>query len=133
MGLKDAFNAQMERARTSAVYGVHRLSGGEYTYLPKGKFKNIRKPVAGAVAEHESGADVGGRTTLTRIAAGAIIAGPVGAIVGGMFKKDRNRFYVTITFPDGDVAVIDGPAKDESRLREFTAKVNAAAKAHSDD
>lgn len=126
MGFKDWFSAQQERADANAVYGVHRLNGGDYTYLPQGKFKNIKKPIAGAVAEFESGADVGGRTTLTRVAAGAIIAGPVGAIVGGMFKKDRNRVYVTITFPDGDVVVVDGPAKDESKVRSFAQKVNAA-------
>lgn len=131
MGFKDWFNAQQERADANAVYGVHRLNGGEYTYLPQGKFKNIKKPIAGAVAEFESGADVGGRTTLTRVAAGAIIAGPVGAIVGGMFKKDRNRVYVSITFADGEVVVLDGPAKDEPKVRAFAHKLNLAAARHS--
>lgn len=128
MGFKDAWNAQLDRSRSSAVYGVHRVNRSEYVYLPKGAFKSVRKPVAGASAEFESGADIGGRTTLTRVAAGAIIAGPVGAIVGGMFRKDRNRVYVTISFADGEVAVIDGPARDESKLRAFAAKVNAAAR-----
>ena len=127
MGFKDAWNAQMERSKTSALYGIHTVSQGVYSYIPKGQFKKIKKPITGAVAEFESGADVGGRTTLTRVAAGAIIAGPVGAVVGGLFKKDRNRAYVTVTFPDGDVVVIDGPAKDERKLREFAAKTNAAS------
>lgn len=127
MGFKDAWNAQMERSKNSAVYGTHVISAGQYSYLPEGGFKKIKKPIAGAVAEYEHGADIGGRTTLTRVAAGAIIAGPVGAVVGGMFKKDRNRVYVTITFPDGAIVVVDGPAKNERKLRDFASKVNAAA------
>lgn len=127
MSIKDAWNAQLERSKNNAVYGTHVINGGEYSYLPKGGFKKIRKPLAGAVAEFESGSDIGGRTTLTRVAAGAIIAGPVGAVVGGLFKKDRNRVYVTITFADGEVAVVDAPAKHESKIRDFAAKVNAAA------
>lgn len=126
MGFKDAWDAQMERSKTAAVYATHTLSGDKYSYLPKGGFKSVKKHIGGAVAEDESGADVGGRTTLTRVAAGAIIAGPIGAIVGGLFKKDRNKCYVTITFPDGDVVVIDGPAKHESKLRDFAAKANTA-------
>lgn len=126
MGLKDAWNRQMERSKANAVYGVHRINGDTYVYLPEGGFKQVRKPIAGAVAEYEPGSAVGGRTTLTRVAAGAIVAGPVGAIVGGMFKKDRSRGYVSITFPDGDVVVVDGALKDEKKLREFAGKVTAA-------
>lgn len=117
----------MERSKANAVYGVHRINGDSYVYLPDGAFKQVRKPIAGAVAEYEPGSAVGGRTTLTRVAAGAIVAGPVGAIVGGMFKKDRSRGYVSITFSDGDVVVVDGPLKDESKLRTFATKVNQAA------
>jgi len=70
---------------------------------------------------------MGGRTTLSRVAAGAIVAGPIGAIVGGMFKKDRAKVYVTTTFADGEVVILEGPVKDEAKVREFARKVNAAA------
>lgn len=126
MGLMDKLKDARANAEYSAAYDVHSVNRGMYSYLPVGKFKQIRKPVSGAVAEFETGADAGGRTTLTRVAAGAIIAGPLGAIVAGMFKKDRNKIYVTVTFPDGDVAIIDAPAKDDSKLREFARKINAA-------
>lgn len=129
MGFKDAWNAQMERSKAAAAdapfaarYGGHYLAQGSY------HFALDSRPIAGAVAEFENGADIGGRTTLARVAVGAIIAGPVGAIVGGMFKKDRAKVYVTTTFPDGEVIILEAPAKDESKLREFTRKVNAAAK-----
>ncbi|MEQ6899014.1 hypothetical protein [Microbacterium sp. KR10-403] len=129
MGIKDAWNRQMERSRIEAAYGVHSVTrDGNYRYMPLGSLKQQVRPVAGAVAEYEAGSVIGGRTTLTRVAAGAIIAGPVGAIVGGMFKKDRGRGYVTVTFPDGAVAVVDGPIKDEDKMRQFVARVNEAAR-----
>ena len=120
--LNDAFGG-----KGYAFYGPNTVKKGTFTHLPKGRLKPVKKPVAGAVAEYESGTDAGERTTLTRVAAGAIIAGPVGAIVGGMFKKDRTKGYVTVTFSDGEVIVIDGPLKDESKMREFTQKVNDMA------
>lgn len=114
-----------------ARYGTHLVIHGKYGYLPTNALKTVKMPVAGAVAEFESGATVGGRTTLTRVAAGAIVAGPVGAIVGGLFRKDRNKIYVTTTFPDGKVVILEGPAKDESKLREFARKVNDASEHYS--
>lgn len=131
MGIKEAWNRQMERSKAAAMesregiaprYGLNYVNHGDYFGV------GVKKPVAGAVAEFESGAAVGGRTTLTRVAAGAIVAGPVGAIVGGMFKKDRSKVYVTVTFPDGQVVVVDGPSKDESKLRQFAAEVSAAGR-----
>lgn len=146
MGFKDWFNAQNERNRKwkeseaqrregqqsertaprTFAYGVHRVSNGEYVYLPKGQIKSVRKPVAGASAEFESGASHSSATA-GRVIAGALIAGPAGAIVGGMFRKQKGRCYVYVTFSDGDVAVVDGPIRDEPKLREFAQKINTAA------
>lgn len=132
MGFKDAWNAQLERSRIECSYGVHSVNkDGTFRFLPQGKFKQDIRPVAGAVAEYEAGSDIGGRTTLTRVVAGAVLAGPVGAILGGMFKKDRSKGYVTVTFPDGAVVIIEGPLKDEPKLRTFARKVNEAAQHHS--
>ena len=127
MGLKEAWSRQVERSRAFAAYGVHSVRDGEYRYLPEGKFKQIRIPVAGAVAEYEAGSSSAGRTTLTRVAAGAIIAGPAGAIVGGLFKKDTSRGYITVTFPDGSVVIADGPLRDEPKMRQFAQRVNELA------
>lgn len=109
-----------------ALYDTHKIRKGIYSYLPKGKFAMVKKPVAGAVAQFEMGDDFGSRSTLGRVAAGAIIAGPVGAIMGGMFKKDSTRVYVTITFADGDVVVVDAPRKKGATLQAFARDVNAA-------
>ena len=117
----------LESAKWSAAYGTHSVRNGQYSYLPAGRMRPEHRDVAGAVAQFEAGGAVGGRTTLTRVAAGAVIAGPVGAIVGGLFKKDRSKVYVTVTFPDGAVVIVDGPAKDELRLRQFAVKVNEAS------
>lgn len=127
MGLGDKLREAREHAKYFAAYDVHKIDRGRYVYLPKGQFASVKKPIAGAVAEYEAGSDLGGRTTLTRVLAGAVVAGPVGAIVGGMFKKDRSRGYVTVTFTDGDLVVVDGPLKDEPKLRDFASKINAAA------
>ncbi|MBC9954949.1 hypothetical protein ICM05_09895 [Leucobacter sp. cx-42] len=99
-------------------YNGHTASYKGYRYL-----LGARRPIAGANAEFESGADRS-RPTLTRIGAGALLAGPVGAIAGGMFKKDKTRVYVTIIFPDDATVIIDGPAKDEKKLRNFAEAVN---------
>lgn len=134
MGFKAWYKAQDERhknyvagqkravAGVSARYGLLHTVDDGWLSVP-----GLSRSVAGAVAEFESGADQK-RTTLTRVAAGAIVAGPAGAIVGGLFRKDQSRVYVTISFPDGDVAVIDGPTKDERQLREFARVVNVLGK-----
>lgn len=121
--MKESQARAIERGERMAYYGVHSVKDGVYNYLPDGKFKSISKPVAGATAEFESGSDRK-RPTLTRIGAGAIIAGPVGAVVGGLFQKDRSKAYVTVIFEDGDTAIIEGPAKDEAKMRKFAADVN---------
>ena len=129
MGFKDAWNRQMERSRIVAAYGVHSVTrDGNYRWMPEGSLKQQVRPVVGAVAEYEPGSASAGRTTLTRVAAGAIIAGPAGAIVGGLFKKDTSRGYVTVTFPDGSVVVADGPLRDEPKMRQFAQRVNELAR-----
>lgn len=83
-------------------------------------------PVAGATAEFESGADRK-RPTFTRVVTGAVIAGPAGAIVGGLFRKDKSRVYVLVTLADGRQVIADTSVKHEKQAREWAAKVNAAA------
>lgn len=112
-------------AATYASYNVHSIKNGEYSYLPPGKFKQVTKPLEGASAEFELGSDRN-RPTLTRIGVGAILAGPAGAIVGGLFKKDRKKNYITVIFADGDTVIIEGPAKHEKKMRQFTASINNA-------
>lgn len=134
MGFKDAWNRQMERSRIVAGYGVHSVTkDGNYRWMPEGSLKQQVRPVSGAVAEYEPGSATGGRTTLTRVAAGAVIAGPVGAILGGMFKKDTSKGYVSVTFPNGDVVALDGPLSDEPKMRQFVQRVNDMARERADE
>ncbi|QAB17489.1 DUF4429 domain-containing protein [Leucobacter muris] len=115
----------VERASAEASYAGHVARGDVYIYA-RPDSSTAFKTVAGAVASFESGADRS-RPTLTRIGAGAIIAGPAGAIVGGLFKKDTSKCYVTVVFADGDTAIVEGPVKDEKKLRQFAADVNRIA------
>lgn len=124
--LKEIQKESAQNLSQMAHYGTHSVTHGNYNYLPPGKFRSITKPVKGATATFESGADHA-RPTLTRIGAGAIIAGPAGAIVGGLFKKNRSKCYVTVIFADGDTSIIEAPAKHEHKLRQFAADVNRLA------
>lgn len=49
----------------------------------------------------ETGGELDRRSTLTRVGVGTLVAGPVGAIVGGMFRKrlDHRELHLLI---DGD-------------------------------
>lgn len=114
---------ELRRKATGAVYAGHIVDYKGYRYG-----LGIKRPIAGAGAHFESGADRS-RPTLTRIGAGALLAGPVGAIAGGMFKKDKSKAYVTIVFPDGASVIIDGPVKDEKKMRRFAQQVNQIAQA----
>ena len=100
-------------------YNGHMVNIDQYQY----GIMSIKRPIAGATAEFEHGSDRK-RPTLTRIGAGALLAGPVGAIAGGMFKKDKTKNYITVVFSDGATVIIDGPAKDEKKMREWVAAFN---------
>lgn len=119
--------ADAHKGVPTGLYGAHSFLHGTYQYFPEGHFKQVTKDIAGATAEFEAGAGQA-NATAGRVIAGALIAGPAGAIVGGMFKKEKGRAYVYVTFADGDVAIVDGPLKDESKLRMFAANLNAASK-----
>lgn len=112
--------------RNTANYGVHSIRKGIYDYLPEGKFKSVKKPVKGARAEFELGAEQK-RTTLTRVGVGGVLFGPAGAIVGGLMKKDKSKCYVSVSFADGDTVLIEGPLKHEKKMRQFAADVNRIA------
>lgn len=131
MGFKTKLAEARASAKTFAAYGLHSTKNGEYSYLPPGSFKQIKKPVLGAQAVFERGSDKA-RPTLTRVGAGALIAGPAGAIVGALFQKDTSRNYVTVVFADGDTVIIDGPAKDEKKMRLFADRIKELSKPEPD-
>ena len=110
--------AYQHEHKHDAVLDVWRISGSE---LCKGFQKWSLK---GATATLENGANVGSRITATRVVTGAVLFGPVGAIIGGMAKKDRNKLYVTVTYSNGDQGVIEAKAKDEAKARQFVQAIN---------
>jgi len=105
--------------------GSHFVSNGQYS----SGFTKI--PIAGATAEFESGAEKK-RVTGTRVITGAVLFGPVGAVAGGALRKNKTKCYVTITFADGNVVIIESPIKDEPKARKFAATVNAAGVYYAD-
>jgi len=71
------------------------------------------------------------RATLTRTGAGLLVAGPVGAVVGGAgFKKtkkiDTRELYLHIDSPQLS-CVVECPPDQGARIRTFAAAVNTAA------
>jgi hypothetical protein len=73
----------------------------------------------------DTGANVGSRVTATRVAAGALLAGPAGALIGSIAKKDRSTIYLTLITPD-DMFIEQVSGLDEAKAREFANKVKRA-------
>lgn len=75
--------------------------------------------IAGAQAEFQHGADLGGRVTLTRVALTGVFA------LG--LKKDRSKVYIAVQLPDGQQVLIEGKAKEEKQARRFANQIQQAA------
>lgn len=82
--------------------------------------------IVDATAEATLGSP-GRRSTLTRMGAGALIAGPAGFIVGAVARKDTSKCFVTIEAPSGFV-VVEGRAKDYADAAAFADAVNRASR-----
>ncbi|WNM27567.1 hypothetical protein RN607_00775 [Demequina capsici] len=123
MGFKDAVRRSKENAAFQASFEGYRIMNG--VLVPRLTSGNLTVPVGGCTADFDSG-ESNQRTTGTRVITGAILAGPVGAIVGGMFKKEKGKVYVTIITADGDAMIVAADRKDAPKARAFAAKVNKA-------
>lgn len=82
-------------------------------------------PVSECEVVIDTGANVSSRVTATRVAAGALLAGPAGALIGSIAKKDRSAVYMTIITPD-DMILETVSGLDEVKAREFATKVKRA-------
>lgn len=80
-------------------------------------------PAGGATAEVEGAGS--SRMTATRVGAGAVIAGPLGAAIGGMARKNTSKVYVVVNTVRGSF-VVEGPAKKMKAALQFAAAVNRA-------
>ncbi len=78
------------------------------------------------------------RRTLTRIAAGGVVAGPVGALAGAMLKKQTNvkvdsrELYLLIDGPDWAVLQRCNP-RSATAVRRFAQAINQASRAAGND
>src|SRR5690606_2004281 len=93
---------------------------------PYGKIRSVPRPVAGAHAEIVDAFD-GSRMTASRVVGGAVLLGPVGAVIGALARKDTSAVVVAVTFADGHVAYAQVPRKRNIEARKFVDLVNAAA------
>lgn len=103
-------------ANPFATFGGAFLKGGMLNH-------NFQKT---DMTEATAEATIGGpsqRSTLTRMGAGALIAGPVGFVVGAVARKNTSKCYVTIGTPDG-VIILEGQAKDYPQAVRFADAVN---------
>ena len=86
--------------------------------------------MAGAVAVVDSAGQLSRRPTLSRVAMGAVLAGQLGAIGGGLLQKkeDSRQIFILI---DGTKVAWAVPVKPEQFVdaTQFAAKFNSAAKA----
>lgn len=73
----------------------------------------------------DTGANISARVTATRVAAGAMLAGTTGALIGSIAKKDRSMIYMTVITPDSTfLEKVSG--LDEAKARDFAMKVKRA-------
>lgn len=70
------------------------------------------------------------RVTATRVLGGAVLGAGVGAIVGGLARKDISVLYVAVQCKN-DVVSFELPVKEESHIRTLLAAINTPAQSSS--
>jgi hypothetical protein len=116
---QEAGNAYNDLKKSTGTFRGLILSGRT---LSKG---NRSWPASECEVLIETGANVSSRVTGTRVAAGALLAGTAGALIGSIAKKDRSAIYMTVITPD-DMFLEKVSGLDEAKAREFAMKVKRA-------
>ncbi|GAB3141683.1 hypothetical protein GCM10027057_25660 [Marisediminicola antarctica] len=83
-------------------------------------------PTLGAQASVDVGASTS-RISLTRVAVGGVVAGGLGAVVGGSSRRNTTKCFLTLSTSVGTVVIPYNPAS-ETKARKFAAQVNAAGR-----
>lgn len=103
--------------------GVNLHPDGSIRY--RGEWQNT----SSCRASVESVGEIRQRWTLHRVGAGAVVAGPLGAVVGALLRKkvDDRELYLSI---DGDSAdwLIEVDPRRAAEARRFASTVNNAAR-----
>lgn len=127
-GVRDA---QRIGSRTIAAYSAKdgRAEMTSLTLTLRGRTVELNGSVSAAV-DATGNVAVDRRTTAGRVVAGAVIAGPVGAVVGAAAKKkqvnDFRALYLTVTGPGFSVVFTCDPDTG-GPARQFAAAVNSCA------
>lgn len=102
----------------------------EHNILIKGKLFPVTNTLRAEVSRTGE-FSTSSRTTLTRLAAGGLLFGPVGALAGGMLKKgkthDLREVYLVIE-SDAFAAVITCGPNGGMRAQQIAAEINTASK-----
>lgn len=83
-------------------------------------------PVAGAHAEAELASN-SHKVSFGRVVTGGLMLGPVGAVLGGMAKKDKSTAFLIVALADGTVLNSEFPANQLPAAKMFAVKINHAA------
>jgi hypothetical protein len=137
-GKEDAARADAERARANTKAAWAELRGKALPVSLDGRELTIRAPGSGArrhtidahvTAQVETAGNLVRRPTLMRAAAGAVVAGPLGAVLGGAAwkKEDARELYLAIEGKDWAELVQLDPRRG-SEARALAQRINLAAR-----
>lgn len=91
--------------------------------------KTVRGPAEDVTASLETGPSAG-RTTMTRVLTGGLLAGGAGLLLGGLAKKDASYNALVISTSDGLEARIVFPGKDYDKAMRFIGYLREAQAAN---
>lgn len=125
---KKYFNYATMFGSISEKSGTFAISGMDLTPLPvKERYQVSIKgfPYEGVKATLDDGS-TGSHISVDRVAAGAILLGPVGAVIGGLARKSASD-YILFEFPDGKMMVAEVPKRKRAESVTFIRELNRMA------
>lgn len=131
--LRDA-ETQLQSAQ---AHGTHKLGSYGAVTLFENSLLTPQGTVNLEVEQASAAVDTAGslmetrRSTLTRMAAGGILLGPVGLLGGGMLKKkgqvDTRELYLVIE-SSSVASIVECKPEDGARVRQFATAINNASR-----
>lgn len=106
---------------------AQRHTFGDITITGEGvlTYKGHEFPTHGARATVDQGG-VKQKVGAGRVVGGAVLAGPVGAVIGGMAKKSKGDISLEVQLADGRVLVTTGPVKSLKKAQDVASRINDA-------